>query len=67
MGKDRENSKRFLVTVVGEDHWKPEVREWVERAAGTTADEVLAEFRKRYPPPYQVVVVPERQKTSGMG
>lgn len=67
MAKDRENSKRFLVTVVGEDHWKPELREWVERPAGTTSDEVLTEFRKKYPPPFQVVVVPERAKTSAMG
>jgi len=53
--------------VVGNDHWDPEVRGWIERPAGTTADQVLAEFRKKYPLPYQVVVMPEREKTSPMG
>lgn len=67
MTAEKKNTKRFLVTVVGDDHWNPEVREWIERPAGTTADQVLAEFRKKYPEPYQVVVVPEREKTSAMG
>ncbi|MFQ5695559.1 MAG: hypothetical protein ACE5HB_06190 [Terriglobia bacterium] len=62
-----EGSKRFLVTVVGLDHWNPEVREWIERPAGTTADQVLAEFRKKYPPPFTVVVMPGREKRSGAG
>lgn len=59
----KEGSTRFLVTVVGLDHWNPEVRDWVVRPAGTTADQVLAEFRKKYRPPYQIVVMPERPKT----
>ncbi len=63
----KEGSKRFLVTVVGSDHWNPEVRGWFERPAGTTADQVLAEYRKKYPPPFTVVIVPVREKTSGMG
>jgi len=67
MGAKKDGPRRFLVTVVGDDHWNPEVREWVERPAGTTADEVLAEFRKKYPLPYQVVVMPEREKTSVIG
>ncbi len=67
MAAKKEAANRFLVTVVGINHWKPEVRGWFERPAGTTADQVLAEFRKKYPPPYQVVVMPERAKTSGMG
>ncbi len=65
--KEKDGPRRFLVTVVGNDHWNPEVRGWIERPAGTTADQVLAEFRKKYPPPYQVVVMPEREKTSAMG
>ncbi len=60
-------TKRFLVTVVGDNHWTPEVREWIERPIDTTPDQVLAEFRKKYPEPYQVVVVPERGKTSPLG
>ncbi|MBI2955686.1 MAG: hypothetical protein HYY26_00095 [Acidobacteria bacterium] len=67
MTAKKENTKRFLVTVVGTDHWNPEFRGWIERPAGTTADQVLAEYRKKYPPPWQVVVMPEREKTSGMG
>ena len=63
----KEDTKRFLVTVVGSDHWNPEVRGWIERPAGTTADQVFAEYRKKYPPPFTVVVMPEREKTSGMG
>ena len=60
-------TQRFLVTVVGHDHWNPEVRRWIEYPAGTTADQVLAEYVKKYPPPFQVVIVPERPKTSPMG
>jgi hypothetical protein len=67
MTAKKETPKRFLVTVVGTDHWNPEVRQWLERPAGTSADQVLAEFRKKYPPPFTVVVMPEREKTSGMG
>lgn len=67
MAAKKEAPKRFLVTVVGLDHWNPEVRQWLERPVGTTADQVLAEFRKKYPPPFTVVVMPERPKTSGMG
>lgn len=63
----KEGHKRFLVTVIGDDHWDPEVREWIERPAGTTADQVLAELRRKYPEPYQVVIVPEREKTSATG
>jgi hypothetical protein len=63
----REAPQRFLVTVVGNDHWNPEVRRWLERPAGTTADQVLAEFRKKYPPPFTVVVMPDRGGSSGMG
>lgn len=62
----KEGPRRFLVTVIGDDHWNPEVRAWVERPPGTTAEEVLLEFRKKYPLPYQVVVMPEREKTSAM-
>lgn len=65
--KEKDGPKRFLVTVVGDNHWDPEVRGWIERPAGTTADQVLAEYRKKYPPPYQVVIVPEKEKTSAMG
>ncbi|MEE8199964.1 MAG: hypothetical protein V3R29_02255 [Candidatus Acidoferrales bacterium] len=65
--KEKDGPRRFLVTVVGDNHWQPEVRGWFERPAGTTAAQVLAEFRKKYPPPFQVVIVPERPKTSGMG
>ncbi len=61
--KDK-NVKRFLVTVVGNDHWNPEVRGWIEKPAGTTADQVLAEYRKKYPQPWQVVIVPEREPKS---
>ena len=67
MTAKKETPKWFLVTVVGTDHWNPEVRQWLERPAGTTADQVLAEFRKKYPPPFTVVVMPEREKTSGTG
>lgn len=67
MATKKEGIKRFLVTVVGHDHWHPEVREWIERPAGTTTDDVLAEFSKKYPPPCQVVVVAERERTSAMG
>ncbi len=63
----KESTPRFLVTVIGHDHWKPEVRRWIEYPAGTTADQVLAEFRKKYPPPFHVVIVPERPKGSLMG
>lgn len=65
--KEKDNPRRFLVTVVGHDHWNPEVRGWVERPPGTSAAQVLAEYRKKYPPPFQVVVMPEREKSSGMG
>jgi hypothetical protein len=61
----KEAPQRFLVTVVGHDHWNPEVRGWFERPAGTTADEVLAEFRKKYPPPFTVVVMPHRSSGAG--
>ncbi len=37
--KEKEGPRRFLVTVVGDDHWNPEVRGWIERPAGTTADQ----------------------------
>lgn len=63
----KESAGRFLVTVIGNDNWNPVVRAWIERPAGTTADQVLAEFRKQYPPPFQVVVMPERAASSGMG
>ncbi len=63
----KKETQRFLVTVVGHDHWNPQLRKWIEYPGGTTADEVLAEFRKKYPPPFQVVVMPERPKTSPMG
>ncbi len=62
----KESGRRFLVTVVGHDHWNPEFRGWVERPATTTADQVLAEFRKKYPR-LQVVVMPERESKSAMG
>lgn len=67
MAAKKENSQRFLVTVIGHDHWKPEVRRWEDYPAGTEAAQVLAEYRKKYPPPFQVVVVAERPKTSPMG
>lgn len=67
MPTKKEAAKRFLVTVVGNDHWNPPVRQWFERPAGTTADQVLAEFRKKYPPPFTVVVMPERDSKSAMG
>ncbi len=59
--------QRFLVTVVGLDHWNPELRRWIEYPAGTTADQVLAEYRKKYSPPFQVVVVPERPWSPARG
>ncbi len=67
MAARREGSERFLVTVIGHNHWSPEVRQWFEYPAGTTAGQVLAEYRKKYPPPFQVVVIAEKPKTSGMG
>lgn len=67
MAAKKETTQRFLVTVIGLDHWNPEVRRWIEYPAGTTAAQVLAEFRKKYPPPFQVVVVTERAKTSPVG
>lgn len=67
MTAKKESPKRFLVTVVGTDHWNPEVRQWLERPAGTSADQVLAEFRKKYPPPFTVVVMPEREQTTASG
>ncbi len=67
MAPKKEGTQRFLVTVIGHDHWKPEVRQWIEYPATTTATQVLAEFRKKYPPPFQVVIVSERPKTSAMG
>lgn len=67
MTAKKDAPRRFLVTVVGTDHWNPEFRDWIERPAGTTADQVLAEYRKKYPLPYTVVVMPEREKASGMG
>ncbi len=67
MAAKKESTQKFLVTVIGHDHWKPEVRAWKEYAAGTTAAQVLEEFRKKYPPPFQVVVMPDRPKTSAVG
>ncbi len=67
MAAKKEGTQRFLVTVIGHDHWKPEVRQWIEYPAGTTATQVLAEFRKKYPLPFQVVIVADRSKTSPMG
>ena len=61
----KEAPRRFLVTVVGHDHWNPAVRGWFERPADTTADQVLAEFRKKYPPPFTVVVMPNRSSGAG--
>ncbi len=66
MAAKKESTLRFLVTVIGHDHWNPEVRQWLEYPAGTTATQVLAEFRKKYPPPFQVVIVTERPKSSPM-
>lgn len=66
-GAGKDSPQRFLVTVVGLDHWKPEVRKWMEYPSGTSAAQVLSEFGKKYPPPFQVVVVQERPKTSAMG
>ncbi len=67
MATEKNSPQRFLVTVIGLDNWNPKLRKWLERPAGTTADQVLAEFRKQYPPPYQIVVVPGRPKTSATG
>ncbi len=67
MAPKKDAPQRFLVTVIGLDHWNPEVRRWIEYPAGTTASQVLGEYRKKYPPPFQVVIVPERPKTSAMG
>lgn len=67
MAARREDTTRFLVTVIGHDHWKPEVRRWIEYPSGTTADHVLAEFRRKYPLPFQVVIVREKPNTSAMG
>jgi hypothetical protein len=67
MAAKKESTQRYLVTVIGHDHWNPEVRRWIEYPAGTSAAQVLAEFRKKYPLPYQVVVVQERPKSSPMG
>lgn len=41
MTAKKDATKRFLVTVVGSDHWNPEVRGWLERPAGTTADQAI--------------------------
>jgi hypothetical protein len=67
MTAKKEGTIRFLVTVTGIDNWQPEVRGWVDYPAGTTTAQVLAEYRKKYPLPFQVVIMPERPKTSGMG
>lgn len=67
MATRKNSTQRFLVTVLALDNWNPTLRKWIDRPAGTTADQVLAEFRHKYPPPYQVVVVPERPKTAGTG
>lgn len=67
MAAKKEDTHRFLVTVIGHNHWAPEVRRWIDYPSGTTADQVLAEFRRKYPPPFQVVIVPEKPKTSAMG
>ncbi len=67
MATEKDSPQRCLVTVVGLDNTNPKLRQWLVRPAGTTADQVLAEFRKQYPPPYQIVVVPGRPKTSAMG
>ncbi len=67
MAARKDTTQRYLVTVVGHDHWKPEVRRWIDYPAGTSAADVLAEYRKKYPPPFQVVVIAERPKSSPMG